>query len=259
MIYAERILFMVIDSHLHLPVDYPDFNTKKEALVAELRRNGVDKGIVIADSELESVIGSVRDCAELFRGSDMIKVIAGISPFISYEQQLRLCRELLEKGDIIGLKLYTGHESFYCTDHVLSPVYDLAAEFDVPVLFHTGWDNTQYSAPDKMKELTQKLPQNRFVYCHCFYPELEQCFGTLKDCGNVWFDTSSVADDSRICPQIKTALEAAIAAMPEHFIFGSDFGSCSEKVHLDFAASLDITPKQRELFMYENALRVYKI
>ena len=259
MISAERILFMVIDSHLHLPVDYPDFSAKKEALIAELRRNGVDKGIVIADSELESVIGSVRDCAELFRGSDMIKVIAGISPFISYNEQLRLCRELLERGDIIGLKLYTGHESFYCTDHVLSPVYDLAAEFEVPVLFHTGWDNTQYSAPDKMKELAQSRPQNRFVYCHCFYPELDKCFDTLKDCGNVYFDTSSVADNEKHLPDIGKTLEKTISEMSERFIFGSDFGSCSQEVHLRFAESLRLSAKERELFMHGNAERIYKL
>jgi hypothetical protein len=250
---------MIIDSHLHLPVDYPDFPAKGAALIKELRRNGVDMGIVIADSYLESVIGSVRDCAELFRDSDIIKVIAGISPFISFDTQLVLCKKLLESGDIIGLKLYTGHESFFCTDEVLSPVYDLAAEFKVPVLFHTGWDNPQYAAPEKMKELAQCRTKNIFVYCHCLYPNLQQCFDTLGSCGNVYFDTSSIADDAEVLPQIKNTLEPAIASMPERIIFGSDFGSCSQKAHLEFAESLDITPQQRELLMCGNALRVYNI
>lgn len=250
---------MIIDSHLHLPVDYPDFPSKVAALKAELRCNDVDMGIVIADSELESVIGSVRDCTEIFRGSSMIKVIAGISPFISFDEQLGLCRELLRNNEIVGLKLYTGHESFYCTDDILNPVYDLAAEFDVPVLFHTGWDNSRYSAPDKMKELAVLRPQNRFVYCHCFYPDLEQCFKTLGNCANIWFDTSSVADDRKLLPKIKKSLEAAIAAMPHKFIFGSDFGSCSQKEHLNFAASLELSSEHRQLFMCDNALSVYNI
>lgn len=248
---------MIIDAHLHLPVDFPDFTAKKEALKAELHKNRVDMGIVIADSELESVIGSVQDCAELFRGDKEIKIIAGISPYISFREQLRLCRELLENGDIIGLKLYTGHEKFFCTDEVLMPVYDMAAEYDVPVLFHTGWDNSQYSAPEKMKELAQSRPQNTFVYCHCFYPELQRCFDTLGECGNVFFDTSSIADDAETIPKFRSIAENAIAAMPQRFVFGSDFGSCSQKVHLDFAASLDITSQQRELFMSKNALSVY--
>lgn len=250
---------MIIDPHLHLPVDFPGFPEKKQALLDELRKNGVDKGIVIADSYLESTIGSVRDCAELFKGDSIIKVIAGISPLVEFETQLRYCEELLVNGDIVGLKVYTGHEPFYCTDDCLLPVYDLAKKYDVPVLFHTGWDNEQYCAPEKMRILAESRPDNTFVYCHCFYPETDKCFEILKDCENVYFDTSSVADDAAKLPMIKASIERAIARMPERFIFGSDFGSCSQEVHLRFAESLDITDEQRELFMHLNSKRVYKI
>ena len=250
---------MIVDSHLHLPVDPPDFPAKKQALLGEMKRNGVDRGIVIADSEPESVIGSVRDCAELFRGDAVIKVIAGISPLINFEEQMRCCRELLESGDIIGIKLYTGHETFYCTDSSLLPVYDLAAEFRVPVLFHTGWDNNQYAAPEKMQKLAVKRRENTFIYCHCFYPDTEYCFEVLRECENVYFDTSSLADDAGKCGQIRKSLEKAIKKMPGRFIFGSDFGSCSQSAHLRFAESLDITAEQRELFMHGNAEYVYRL
>lgn len=250
---------MIIDAHLHLPVDFPDFHSKKAALLNEMKRNGVDHGIVIADSELESVIGSVRDCAELFEGSNAISVIAGISPNFEYVSQLRYCRELLESERIAGFKVYTGHEDFYCTDSCLTPVYDLAAEYNVPVLFHSGWDNSQYAAPHLIKELADSRPDNIFVYCHCYYLKLDECFEVLGKCNNVYFDTSSVADDDKLLPQIKSALEKAIHEMPDRFIFGSDFGSCSQTAHLGFVKSLDITKEEREMFMHGNAERVYKL
>lgn len=248
---------MIIDSHLHLPVDYPNFLSKKAALLNELKRNGVDRGIIIADSELESVIGSARDCAELFEGSNVISVIAGISPNSEYASQLDYCRELLENKRIVGLKVYTGHEDFYCTDSCLTPVYDIAAEYHVPVLFHSGWDNAHYAAPKLIKELAVSRPDNTFVYCHCYYPKLEECFEELWNFPNVYFDTSSVADNEKLLPKIKSELEKAIHEMPERFIFGSDFGSCSQSIHLSFAESLDITDEERELFMHVNAERVY--
>ncbi|MBR5683363.1 MAG: amidohydrolase family protein [Ruminococcus sp.] len=250
---------MIIDSHMHLPVDFTDLASKKRALLREMSKNRVDRGVVIADSELESVIGSVKDCAGLFSGDSVIKVVAGISPLISFEEQLRFCRELLENGDIIGLKVYTGHEHFYCTDSSLFPVYDLAAEFRVPVLFHTGWDEAQYAAPEKMRELAQSRRDNTFVYCHCFYPETDKCFEVLGGCGNVYFDTSSVADDSGRLTEVKVSLEKAIRLMPDRFIFGSDFGSCSQEAHLRLAESLDITDVQRELFMHRNSEYVYRL
>ena len=249
----------IIDAHLHLPVDSPDFPAKRKALSAELQKNGVDMGIVIADSTLESTIGTTRDCAALFSDDSVIKVAAGISPFFSYREQLALCRTLLEHGDIVGLKLYTGHEHFFCTDEVLLPVYDLAAEFSVPVLFHTGWDDAQYAAPPVMRELAQRRPQNHFVYCHCFYPAADLCFETLRDCENIFFDISSVADDPARIPQLKKVLESAIREMPNRILFGSDFGSCSQRAHLDFAAALDLTATQRENLMFRNACKVYQI
>ena len=249
----------IIDAHLHLPADYPGLSAKRKALLSELERNGVSGGIVIADSELESVIGSVSECADLFRGDRVIRVVAGISPFISYPEQLTLCRELLESGDIIGLKLYTGHESFFCTDPRLCPVFALAEEFSVPVLFHTGWDHAQYAAPPEMKKLARLYPRIRFVYCHCFYPEAAQCFEILGECENVFFDISSVADDPEKLPQIAQVLNAAVPAMPHRFLFGSDFGSCSQRAHLDFAAGLTLTPQQRECLMYQNACAVYHL
>ena len=250
---------MRIDSHLHLPWEEKGLEAKKERLFAEMDRHNADKGIVIADSELESVIGSVRDCAEMFRGDRRIKVVAGISPLIDYEGQLAYCRELLACGDIVGLKIYTGHEHFYCDDSRLLPVYDLAAEYNVPVLFHTGWDNCQYSAPRVMKQLADSRPQNSFVYCHCFYPDTVSCFEVLGACDNVYFDTSSLADDEKAVPKIKKSLEKAIAAMPGRFIYGSDYGSCSMEAHIRFAESLDITSYQRELFMHGNSERLYGI
>ena len=249
----------VIDAHLHLPADISDFPSKRDALLSELRKNGVDMGIVIADSTLESTIGSTRDCAGLFSGDSVIKVAAGISPFFSFREQLSLCRTLLRSGQIIALKLYTGHESFFCNDQILLPVYDLAAEYSVPVLFHTGWDSTQYAAPQYMKQLALQRPQNRFVYCHCFYPEAEQCFEILQSCGNVFFDISSMADHPGQILRLRAALEAAISDMPQRILFGSDFGSCSQCAHLRFAGTLDITAEQRENLMFRNACTVYHL
>ncbi|WP_295086737.1 amidohydrolase family protein [Ruminococcus sp.] len=250
---------MIIDSHMHLPVNYQNFALKKKALLREMRNNGVDRGIIIADSELESVIGSVRECMELFNGDSVIKVVAGISPFISFDNQLNYCRGLLRNGDIIGLKLYTGHENFYCTDSVLFPVYDLASEFHVPVLFHTGWDKPHYAAPEKIRKLAKIRNDTVFVYCHCNYPEIDRCFEVLGDCENVYFDTSSIADDPEKLPQIRNSLEKAIKLMPERFLFGSDFGSCSQEAHLSFAESLGISNEHRELFMHYNSEYVYRL
>ena len=138
-------------------------------------------------------------------------------------------------------------------------MYELALEFRVPVLFHTGWDEPQYASPGVMRELAAKCPDNTFVYCHCYYPETEKCFEVLGEYRNVYFEISSVADDPEKLPGIKASIENVVGRMPERFLFGSDFGSCSQEAHLRFAETLDITDAQRKQFMYRNAQNLYRL
>lgn len=250
---------MIIDAHMHLPSGETDLESKKRRLLSDMRSNGVDIGIVISDSELESAIGSMDDCAELFSDCPNVFAAAGISPYINYTEQLKKLRNYLTRGLFAGIKLYCGHEPIYIDDNALSPVFRLAVEYDVPVLFHSGWDNAQYAAPERVKSTAAANPEVRLVCCHCYYPKLAECFETLKSCHNVYFDLSSVADDPEKCPSVAQVLERYIPEMPERFIFGSDYGCCDQRRHIGFIKSLKIPLDSLQGVLHGNAARIYKI
>lgn len=245
----------ITDAHMHLPASPEAFPEKKNALLREMQRNGVSRGVIISDSELESSIGSLTDCAELFKGHADIAVVGGISPYIQYETQLKVLEKYLSEGAVVGIKLFCGHEPIYLNDPALNPVFDLAAKYAVPLLFHTGWDNAQYTAPHIIRETAEKHPEVKLVCCHCCYPALTSCFDALLELPNVFFDISSIADSDPSA--FKDTLEQAITKAPERFIFGSDFGSCDQKTHLDFARTLRISDRDRNLLMNENAEHLY--
>ncbi len=248
----------IIDAHMHLPVDHPSPEDKKNALLAHMTKNGVGKGVVIADSELESVIGTVEECAGLFSGCDDIRVVGGISPFIDYENRLELMKTLLSDGKLAGLKLYCGHEPFYLDDDVLAPVFAMAEQFDVPVLFHTGWDEPQYTVPEVIARTADRYPDVRLVCCHCCYPEIEVCLETLRVKDNVLFDLSSIADDPDRRSRIAELLERYIPSMPERFLFGSDYGSCAQEPHIELCAGLNISDEHKSMLLCGNACRIYR-
>ncbi len=250
---------MIIDAHMHLPSGEPDLDSKKRRLLSDMRANGVDIGIVISDSELESTIGSMDDCTELFSDCPNVFAAAGISPYINYRKQLEKLKKYLTLGFFVGIKLYCGHEPIYIDDGDLKPVFRLAAEFDVPVLFHSGWDNAQCAAPERAKAAAAANPEARLVCCHCYYPKLAKCFETLKSCPNVYFDLSSVADDPEKCPSVAQVLERYIPEMPERFIFGSDYGCCDQRRHIDFIKKLDIPSDYLQDVIHGNAARIYNI
>lgn len=251
---------MIIDAHMHLPVGYPDLESKRSKLLSDMKNDNVDIGIVISDSELTSEIGSMDDCAELFKpGYPNVFVAAGISPYINCKEQLIKLRRYLAEKRVIAVKIFCGHEPIYIDDEIIKPIFEVACEFDVPLMFHSGWDNAQYAAPDRVRTAALAFPMLKFVCCHCFYPEIEFCFDTLKDFPNVYFDLSSIADDADHIPTTKAALEKFIPQMPERFVFGSDYAGCDRKQHIDMCVGLDVPAEYKTMLFCSNARRLYRI
>lgn len=251
---------MIIDAHMHLPVGYPDLESKRSKLLSDMKADDVDVGLVISDSELSSEIGSMDECAELFKSDcPSVFVAAGISPYINCKEQLIKLREYLSEKLVIAVKIFCGHEPIYIDDEILKPIFEVACEFDVPLMFHSGWDNAQYASPDRVRTAALAYPTLRFVCCHCFYPKIDLCFETLEDIPNVYFDLSSIADEPAYIPTAKTVLERFIPQMPERFIFGSDYAGCDRKQHIDLCMSLDIPAEFKEMLFCSNARRLFKI
>lgn len=248
---------MIIDAHMHLTVERGGLDEKRDALFLSMREDGAEKGVIIADSWLESPIGTNEQCLALFDGDDRIRVVAGISPLIDYERRLKLLEGWLREKRAAGIKLYCGHENVYIDDASLSQVYDLAAEYGVPVLFHSGWDNAHYAEPERVLRAAAARPEVTLVCCHCFYPEIERCFDTLRDVPNVMFDTSSVADSEKYLDRFRPVLEREISLLPERFVFGSDYNGCSRRAHMDFFSSLSLSEAAREKLFSGNAQRLY--
>lgn len=247
----------IIDAHMHLPVNFRVLGEKKKALLDEMKTNGVTGGVVISDSEITSDIGSMRECAELFSDRQNIAVVGGISPFIDYQNQLKLLEYYIVQHKLAGIKIFCGHEPIYINDTILKPVFDTAERFKVPVLFHSGWDNPRYSSPRVIKAAAEAYPNVKLICCHCCYPDLNECFNTLRDNRNVYFDTSSVASDNN--RKLFSVLEEAIHSMPDRFIFGSDYNCCSQTEHITFFQSLDISGSEKEMLFFSNAEIIYGI
>ena len=194
---------MIIDAHVHLPVveGCISLEQKIEHLLREMVVNQVDYSIVISDSADKSEIGTLDECVSLFEKTDNIHVVGGISPFYEFQTQLRKIKSYLEQKLIVGIKLFPGHEAFYLTDERLKSIYELAVCYNVPILFHSGWDNYKYGDISLAIEIAKRYPALKLVCCHCFYPEIEKC-KQLIPFQNVFFDISSIADDWEKTPEI---------------------------------------------------------
>lgn len=251
---------MIIDAHVHLPVGvgYNSLQRQKERLLYEMRENKVSRCIVISDSSMESVIGTMDECVELFGETGNVDVVGGISPFFEFPSQLLKLNKYLDKKLVVGIKLFTGHETFYLTDERLKDVYELAIQYNVPVLFHSGWDNSQYSDAVLVAEVAKKYPELKLIVCHCFYPELDNCM-SLIEFENVIFDLSSIADDVNKRENIAGKIKRIIDAVPERVLFGSDFSCCSMKEYIKLVRGLKLMRNVEENIFWRNAKRIYQL
>ena len=252
----------IIDAHVHLPTreTCSDLRSKKERLLQELDENNVSACIAIADSWHESAIGSTDELVKLFPETNdpRVYVVGGISPFVSYREDLAKFREHLDNGRIVGIKLYTGHEHFYLDDERLTEVYEMAQEYDVPVLFHSGWDDPQYGDVDRAAEIVGKYPALKLICCHCWYPDINKCM-QLTHSPNMFFDLSSVADDAAVFNRISDDVKKLIETIPDRVIFGSDSFGCSMAEHIRSVNELGLAPDTLQKVMAGNAKRVYRL
>ncbi|MFQ9977299.1 amidohydrolase family protein [Clostridium cadaveris] len=249
----------IIDAHLHLPVDEElhSFEDKKQRLIKELNKNGILGAVVIADSVEPSDIGTNDQCIRLFKDKKYIHIIAGISVFYKYEDNLEKLEKYLKNKDIVAIKIYPGHERFYINDSRLIKVYNLCTKYDVPIAIHT--DRSVYATPYLMSKLALTYPKLKIVYCHIGFPNIYESYIFTMDKDNIYYDISSVAYYDDTIENSKGIISQIVREKEDRVIFGSDYGGCSMKAHKDFVESLDITYMQREKLFHINAEKLYKL
>lgn len=252
---------MSIDAHVHLPTA-PELDTRqkqKRRLLAEMRENGVEKCLLIADSWQQSDIGNNQECLALFADTPEVSVAAGVSPLVDFDRQCRALAAWLKEGRVSGIKLYPGHEDFPLTDPALERVYLLAQRYAVPVLFHSsGGRFPGRGTPEEAAAVLQRHPGLTLVCCHCFAPHVESCLPLLRY-PNLYFDISSLADTPRLAEQAGRPLLELLRRAPDRVMFGSDYAACSQREHLRFARSLPLDGAAMQALLGLTARRLYRM
>lgn len=116
----------------------------------------------------------------------------------------------------------------------LDPVFEFAAEHDLPVSLHSNIGAVWIHEPIFLPELEatlKKHPKTRFIWCHAgigrrivvpsLVAELRRLLGTYR---NLWVDVSWVVFESSIAPDGKLQPDwvELVKAFPERFMIGSD-------------------------------------
>lgn len=264
---------MIIDCHVHLnnyheqiAVSLDESLDKLQAAMAE---NKVDYSLVLTSYLVNEHRPSTAQVVRAVEKIPALGVVAGIS-YSKYKQRdLRELADFLEDGLVKGLKLYPGYEPFYPHDPRLRLVYDLAEEFQVPVMIHSGdtfsaGGKVKYSHPLQVDEVAVDHRNVNFVICHLGNPWLVDCMEVVYKNSNVYADFSGLvlgdfteAFEDYMEEQIAEVL--LYAGEPNFLLYGTDWPICSMKSYLDFVRQLKLSDEDRHKIMYSNARRLFKL
>jgi len=264
---------VIIDCHVHLNNYHEELRVSLADSLAKLQEAMAEAGVSYALVLTSYLVNPNRpSTAEVVRAVeriDTLGVVAGISYRHYRERDLRELADLLRAGLVGGLKLYPGYEPFYPHDRRLQVVYELAEEFDVPVMIHSGDTYDQrgrlkYAHPLEVDEVAVDHPNVKLVICHLGNPWLVDCMEVVYKNRNVYADFSGLvlgefteAFEDYMERRITDAI--LYAGEPDRLLYGSDWPICGMKSYVEFVRQLPMPEHQRHAILYENARRLFKL
>lgn len=262
---------MIIDCHTHLnrydegaPASLQE---RYEALGSEMDRHGVDYALVLSSYKVTPERPSAEEILEVVGDDPRVGVIAGVSYTHYRASDLAQLRILLRTGRIRGLKLYPGYEAFYVHDPRMRVVYELAGEFGVPVMIHTGdtFDpkgKVKYAHPLEVDEVAVDFREVTFVICHLGNPWVTDAMEVIYKNENVVGDISGLTlgrfeerFERYMLQQINEVV--AFAGNPSKLLYGTDWPICDMASYIRFVRQLDLSAEETDLILYKNSARIF--
>ncbi|MEM3407532.1 MAG: amidohydrolase family protein [Nitrososphaerota archaeon] len=150
-----------------------------------------------------------------------------------------------------GLKLHPIVQAFSPINPIVYPFIEKAIEYNVPILFHTG--DPVYGMPFQLCELAREYQKATFIMGHMGLGEYwYDAIRSAKKTDNIYLDTTGC--------RYKIAIEKAIKEIgADRILYGSDMPFLSTELELKKVLSLNISNKELELILYENAAKIFKI
>ncbi len=264
---------MIIDVHTHINNYHEDKVVSLEACLNELTdnmlANNVDYSLVLSSYKVNEHRPSTRQVVEAIKGRKNLGVVSGIS-YLHYDHRdVREISEYLENGFIKGLKFYPGYEPFYPNDIRLKLLYEMAVEYDVPVMFHSGdtyapTGKVKYSHPLHIDDLAVDYPDLKIVICHIGNPWIKDCMEVVYKNNNVYADISGLVlgnFSDKFERYMKKEIEEMItyAGDPNYLLYGTDWPISNMESYLKFMDQLELDDEKKERILWKNAAQLFKI
>ena len=194
----------------------------------------------------------------------------GINPYELSDDSLDKIEQALHNPRAVGIKLYPGYYPFSVNDPIYEPVHELASQFNIPVVIHSGDTFSErglikYSYPLAIDELAVTHRRNFFVIAHLGDPWVKETAEIVRKNPNVGTDISGLLTGSWACleemgsePLIVNEFRHGLmyAMSWDKVLFGSDWPLAPLAAYLDFVTRI-VPEKHLEKVLGKNAFNIF--
>lgn len=274
----------VIDAHIHFS-DIKSFrDTGREYSCVDYSGKGLQKEMEEANISLAIGMGVTETGGEGFPDRyvrtpmmldleeelpSRVALCPGVNPYHLGQPDLDRLEKELKKAEVVGIKIYLGYYPYYAYDKIYQPVYDLAAAYSVPVVFHTGDTYSErgllkYAHPLTLDELAVTRRDVNFVMAHLGDPWVLTGAEVVYKNRNIFADLSGWLVgtkkqlDARLVDNHFDHVRHALTYCDhyEKLLFGSDWPLVPIQAYADFIAAF-IPAEHMENVFYKNAVNVF--
>lgn len=271
------VMTMIIDTHVHIGTDL-GFVMRPEYVLYAMERYGIDFSVVsdIHGAEFDHLGRAIPKEVQRPQNEVFTQVVRfareypdkiGAAPWLKTNSELpndEFRAILRENRDIVyAFKLHPFHSRVRPDDERLEPVYRLAAEYDLPIVSHTGGCEEARSL--YLYRAAKMHPELNFVMVHMdLGTDNREAIELLGKLPNLYGDTTWVP--------VKSTLEAIRRWGSEKMLFGSDNPIDGKDTYLDNGRGKRslyqeyfnefremVSPEDYDNIMYKNAQRLFHI
>ncbi len=173
-------------------------------------------------------------------------------PYMSVNDAEKELIRVKERGTR-GIKLHPDFQKFYLDDPHLMEIYKICEKLDLPVLFHVGDVNTDYSTPRRVRNVADSLPGLTIIAAHlCGY--------------SVWDEAEKYLIGTRVYTETSDALlglkpEKVVELIRKHGVdkvmFGSDYPLDTPAAIFAKFDALPLDEEEKEQIYRKNAEKLF--
>ena len=261
--------------HLALPDDYVE--AASAHFGADAKRPTLDEiaayyrernfGAVVFTVDIEYFSGhpaiSNEEIAEgAAQHPDVLIPFASIDPHKG-KAGARQLRRLVEDHGVRGLKFHPSIQAFAPGDGTADPLLEVAQEYGIPALFHTGQTGIganmpggggirlSLSNPMLLDDVAVKFPDLTIIMAHPSFPWQDEALAVATHKPNVYIDLSGWSP-KYFPPQL---VRYANSLLQDKVLFGSDYPLITPDRWLRDFDKLDLKPEVRPKILKANAVR----